>query len=76
MKYIGAKAAAERWGISPRRVQVLCEQNRIKGVFRLGNAWAIPEKSEKPIDGRTKQAAVNRSLEEKEYADAGMDWKR
>lgn len=56
MKYIGAKEAAEKLGVSPRRVQVLCEQGRIKGVFRLGNAWAIPKDAEKPVDGRTKAA--------------------
>lgn len=30
MDYLTAKQAAEKWNISPRRVQVLCEQGRIK----------------------------------------------
>ncbi len=53
-EYISAKEAALKWGITDRRVQVLCEQGRIDGVFRLGNAWAIPANADKPIDARTK----------------------
>ena len=52
MEYITAKEAAEKWGISERRVQVLCELGRIEGVQRLGKAWAIPKKSLKPEDKR------------------------
>ena len=36
MEYITAKEAAEKWGISQRRVQVLCEQGRVDGAKRLG----------------------------------------
>ncbi len=43
MDYLTTKQAAEKWNISLRRVQVLCEQGRIKGVVRLGWAWAIPK---------------------------------
>ena len=47
-----ASQAAEKWKISQRRVQVLCSQGRIDGVFKLGDAWAIPANSKKPEDGR------------------------
>ena len=47
--------AAEKWGISERRVQILCSQNRIPGVSKLGYMWLIPTNAEKPIDGRTTQ---------------------
>lgn len=40
MGYITAKEAAEKWGVSTRRVQVLCD---IPGVVRFGSIWAIPE---------------------------------
>jgi len=53
MEFMTAKEAAEKWGITPRRVQVLCAEGRIPGAWRLGNAWAIPINSEKPRDGRT-----------------------
>ncbi len=53
MDYITAQEAADKWGITRRRVQVLCSQNRIKGAKRLGNMWAIPNDAEKPVDGRS-----------------------
>ena len=32
MDYMNAKEAADKWGLSVRRVQVLCEQGRVDGV--------------------------------------------
>jgi hypothetical protein len=55
MEYITAKQAAAKWGISQRRVQVLCEQGRIIGATRLGWTWAIPKVAEKPTDKRLKK---------------------
>jgi len=55
MEYLTAKETAQKWGISERRVQVLCEQGRITGVQRLGKSWAIPSGAEKPIDKRLKK---------------------
>ncbi|PQQ66447.1 helix-turn-helix domain-containing protein [Acetivibrio saccincola] len=55
MDYLTTKQAAEKWNISLCRVQVLCEQGRIKGAVRLGWAWAIPKDAEKPYDLRVKK---------------------
>ena len=55
MNYSTVKLIARKWGLSERRVQVLCEQGRIDGVFRLGNAWAIPSNASKPEDARKKR---------------------
>lgn len=55
MDYMTAKEAAQKWGISQRRVQVLCDQGRIDGAVRLGWAWAIPRDAEKPKDDRLKK---------------------
>lgn len=52
MQYFSAQQIAEKWGISKRRVQVLCTENRIKNAIRIGNMWAIPENAQKPTDGR------------------------
>ena len=49
-----AKEAAEKWAITPRRVQVLCAQGKIPGVVRFGVTWAIPKDAVKPKDGRHK----------------------
>lgn len=54
MDYISVKATSEKWGISERRIQKLCEENRINGTLKFGRAWMIPKDAEKPIDGRLK----------------------
>lgn len=55
MDYISVKDAAEKWCISTRRVQLLCEENRIKDVLRMGRMWLIPKDAEKPTDRRLKR---------------------
>ena len=54
MNFLSVKQAAKKWGITPRRVQVLCEQGRIDGAQRVGNVWTIPEIAMKPEDARRK----------------------
>ena len=54
MDYISIKEAAKKWGISERRIQKLCEENRIPGVIRFSRVWAIPKDIEKPVDKRRK----------------------
>lgn len=53
MNYIKVSEAAEKWGLSPRRVRLLCSQNRIDGVVQKGKLYMIPENAPKPIDART-----------------------
>ncbi len=33
--YMSVKEAAEKWGLSERRIQVLCATNRIPDVMRV-----------------------------------------
>ena len=47
MKYLSTFEIAEKWGISPRRVGILCNQDRIPGAQRAGSRWIIPEDAEK-----------------------------
>lgn len=54
MEYMSAPEVAAKWGISERRVQKLCEGNRIPGVSKLGYMWLIPKDAEKPADARFK----------------------
>ena len=53
MEVMSAREAADRWGISQRRVAVLCSENRIANAQMLGNMWLIPINAEKPIDARS-----------------------
>lgn len=44
--------AANLWGISDRRVRLLCQQGKIEGVIQKGHSYLIPIDAVKPIDGR------------------------
>ena len=46
--YVTAEVMAERWNVSSRQVQLLCQGGKIEGASKFGNAWAIPEHTLKP----------------------------
>ena len=52
MEYLSIREVAEKWGISKRRIQTLCSEDRISGAVRIGNMWAIPVDAKKPKDAR------------------------
>lgn len=52
MEYISTVEVAKKWGLSPRRVAILCAENRISGAAKVGNTWLIPKVAEKPKDRR------------------------
>lgn len=52
MDYLSSTEIARRWGISDRRVRVLCAQGKIEGVERRGRTYLIPADAIKPVDGR------------------------
>lgn len=52
MEYLTTMEMSERWGISSRRIAILCEQGRIEGVVKKGKTWLIPYYSKKPADAR------------------------
>ena len=37
MKYLSIAQTAERWGISTRRIQILCGEGRVPGAIRIGS---------------------------------------
>ena len=52
--FLTAKQASEKWGISDRRIRVLCSEGKIPGAYREGRGWKIPVDAKKPDDGRYK----------------------
>lgn len=52
MEYLSIKQIAEKWGISIRRIQLLCSEDRIPGSTRIGSYWDIPADAEKTDDPR------------------------
>ena len=52
--------ATELWGVTTRRVQILCDNGKVKGAIKMGRTWIIPRGAPRPIDGRTKEAKAAR----------------
>ena len=48
MKFLSTQETGKKWGLSKRRVAVLCAEGRIPEVQKTGNTWLIPENAEKP----------------------------
>lgn len=57
MEKITAQVAAQKWGVSLRRVQDYCKRGKIPGAERFGSNWMIPADAIKPMDGRCKSGA-------------------
>ena len=54
MEYMTIKEVAAKWGLSERRIQEICELDKVPGVIKFGRAWAIPVDAKKPEDKRVK----------------------
>ncbi len=54
--FMTVKEASEKWGISDRRVRILCAEGKIFGAYQQGRAWKIPTDAVKPSDGRYKSS--------------------
>ena len=54
--FMSVNEAAKKWGISDRRVRILCSEGKIPGAYRQGRAWKIPVDAVKPADGRYKSS--------------------
>ena len=54
MEYLSIRETAEKWGISVRRIQILCSTDRIPGAMNVGSFWVVPKDAKKPKDERIK----------------------
>lgn len=52
MNLLTTAQVAKEWGISQRRVDILCKEGRVEGAIMMGNRWFIPNDSLKPEDKR------------------------
>ena len=52
MEYLSIRQTAEKWGLSKRRIQVLCSENRIPGAMKVDSSWVIPVDAKKSVDAR------------------------
>ena len=51
-RYFSIREAAEKWGVSERRINQYCIEGRIPGAQKVGRAWTIPAGARKPEDPR------------------------
>lgn len=65
MEYVKVSQMAEKWGISARRIRMLCADGKIPGVIRKGNLYMIPADAQKPVDGRLSNANPYAEIEAK-----------
>ena len=55
MNFLTTTEMAKVWGISSRRIALLCSQGRVDGATMKGKTWLIPESAKKPEDPRRVQ---------------------
>lgn len=63
MRYISAKEAAGKWGVSERSVRNFCAEGRVEGAFLTGKTWNIPENADKPRRKNARPSAPATLLE-------------
>lgn len=74
IEYITTQEAADKWGITARRVQLLCSQGRIEGAVKKASVWLIPQEAEKPLDGRAGRKATRKKSDN--VLSGGIDCER
>lgn len=52
MELLTTAEIAEKWGISRRRVSLLCAEGRIEGAIQKSKMWLVPADARKPEDPR------------------------
>ena len=55
MNFLTTTEMSKVWGISSRRISLLCAQGRVEGAIKKGKTWLIPEGTKKPEDPRRVQ---------------------
>ena len=55
MEYLTSAEMSEKWGITSRRISVLCAEGRIEGAIKKGKTWLMPSDTKKPADARFKK---------------------
>ena len=60
MRDLTISEAAQRWNITPRRMQQLCKENAIPGARKQGRSWLIPADTQ--LKFRTKSVSRRQSL--------------
>ena len=65
MEYISVKAASDKYGVTPRWIQKLCEEGKIEGATKLEGSgiWLIPKEAEIVLERKNRTACTGQTLE-------------
>ena len=74
--YVTIQEIADRWNLSPRRVQYLCKTNRISGAQKVGDVWLIPADARKPADLRKKKDVEEPAFPVDDFGYRDIVWAR
>ena len=55
MDYLTSMEMSKVWGISSRRVSLLCSEGRVLGAEKKGKTWLIPKDAKKPENPRRRK---------------------
>lgn len=55
MDYFTSIEMSKVWGISSRRVALLCSEGRVPGAEKKGKTWLIPIDAKKPENPRQRK---------------------
>jgi len=56
LRIMTVREAADKWGITPRRVQEIILAGRIEGVRKIGTTRVMPDDTPKSLDLRLERA--------------------
>mgnify|MGYP001864181328 CR=1 FL=1 len=76
MKYLTTSQIAEKWGLTERRIRMMCQEGKIEGTFLVGKTWNIPEDAEKPKRVNAKSVSPKNKLKEILSLKEELDHKR
>ena len=58
MESMSVKAASDKFGVTPRWIQKLCEDGKIEGAMKLegSDVWLIPKEAEIVLERKNRHA--------------------
>lgn len=64
MEYISVKAAADKYGVTTRWIQKLCEDGKIEGAMKLEGSgiWLIPKEAAIVLERKNRGTGAERVL--------------
>ena len=65
MEYRPIKEVADEWGLTVRRLQMLCMEGKIPGAKKIGKLWVVPANPKRPRDNRMAPGSQPRPVKKK-----------